>query len=115
MSDRDELARAIDFEVATYRPITTWGVQQEPDFKDLGLTLADGSDMPVNIAKAVFEAGWRKKPSREAVARAVASGLDGWNDYDAASEDYKRELLSGADAVLALMDGPTEKGAGDVG
>lgn len=38
---------------------------------------------------------------REALARVIASGLDGWNDYDAASDEYKRELLAGADEVIA--------------
>lgn len=54
---------------------------------------------------ALIAEGWRKMPSRDELARAIASGLDGWNDYDAASTDYKRELLMAADAILALMDG----------
>lgn len=97
MSDRDELANAVGVALANAYDDDAAVTVEEP------------------VADALWAAGWRKKPSREAVARAVALGLDGWNDYDAASEDYKRELLSGADAILALMDGPTETGDGDVG
>lgn len=89
-SDRDELARVA------------------------GRTIDDGNYVNGGagdeVAEVLWAAGWRKKPEQEAIARAIASGLDGWNDYDAASEDYKRELLEGADAVLALMGGPTETG-----
>lgn len=85
------------------------------DREELAEAISDRSDYegfpPADeIADALWSAGWRKKPEREAIARAIASGLDGWNDFDAASDDYKRELLEGADAVLALMDGPTEAG-----
>lgn len=93
-SDRDELARLIEADSNYLRDLDGYG------------WVLDGK----LAADAAIAAGWRKKPEREAIARAIASGLDGWNDFDAASDDYKRELLEGADAVLALMDGPTEAG-----
>ena len=46
---------------------------------------------------------------REDVARAIAKGLDGWNDFDAASEDYRNELLNGADSVLELWNDRLEE------
>lgn len=57
-------------------------------------------------AAAVIAEGWRKKPSRDEVARAIALGVDGVDgeQFDDAAVDYRLEMLQGADAVLALMD-----------
>lgn len=57
-------------------------------------------------ADALIAEGWRKKPSRDEVARAIALGVDGVDgeQFDEAAVDYRLEMLQGADAVLALMD-----------
>ena len=57
-------------------------------------------------AYALIAEGWRKKPSRDEVARAIALGVDGVDgeQFDEAAVDYRLEMLQGADAVLALMD-----------
>lgn len=39
---------------------------------------------------------------REAVARAIASGMNGgWDDFDTVSEEWREKLLSTADSVIA--------------
>lgn len=87
MSTRDELAHLLAV-VALDAAMT--GVSRADDLYD-------------SQADALVADRWRKVPDRVEIARAIASGLDGWNDFDAASQDYRNELLSGADAVLALM------------
>ena len=52
-----------------------------------------------DAADAVIAAGWRKKPSREELRIAI-------DRYDSAAS-HDEGLL---DAVLALLDGPTETG-----
>lgn len=111
----DELARVIDAEAATYVPATAWG--EDIDMSDRGLTLADGSDMPLSIGKAVWEAGWRKMPSREILARelyvsdnaGVEDAGSHW-DHGTVREWTIERVYRQADAILALMDGPTETG-----
>lgn len=58
------------------------------------------------LADSLIAEGWRKKPSRDEVARAIAWGVDGVDgeQFDDAAVDYRLEMLQGADAVLALMD-----------
>lgn len=57
-------------------------------------------------ADALIAECWRKKPSRDEVARAIAWGVDGVDgeQFDEAAVDYRLEMLQGADVVLALMD-----------
>ena len=91
MSDRDELAEAIS---------------DRSDYE--GFPPAD------EIADFLWSVGWRKKPSREAIAAAIALAVDDVDDLDSEPEDYRVEMFDGAYAVLALMDGPTETGDSDV-
>jgi hypothetical protein len=52
-------------------------------------------------ADVVWAAGWRKKPSREAVESHLEQMEFHW------SEPWAGDVL---DAILALLDGPTENG-----
>ena len=95
MTDREEMARAV------------WAAEgRKPE----------GFDNPMNVglvrkssetADALWAAGWRKKPERAQVIRALAKEqlLDGYTG-GAVERFYGPQ----ADAVLALMDGPTETG-----
>lgn len=105
MNARDELERFVDSfngdEAGDIDPVYALD-------GNTGYAMRGGNDVESVLNKArdaLIAEGWRKMPSREEIARAIASGLDGWNDYDAASIDYKRELLMAANAILALMDG----------
>ena len=80
MNDRDELA-------ATIRD-GGWALDSEHFYAD-------------DAADAVIAAGWRKKPSREALVEAIENS-DSWS--------VQHWSLTVAEAVLALMDGPTETG-----
>lgn len=83
MSDRDELAREL----------SAPGLRQQ-------LFAGDPHDfVPEYAADALWSAGWRKKPSREELRIAI-------DRYDSAAS-HDEGLL---DAVLALLDGPTETG-----
>ena len=66
----------------------------------------ESDDLSALTAGALIAEGWRKKPSRDEVARAIAWGVDGVDgeQFDEAAVDYRLEMLQGADAVLALMD-----------
>lgn len=88
MSTRDELATRI-------------GGHMAEDRAGFG-----SCDYPSDLADALIAEGWRKKPSRDEVARAIALGVDGVDgeQFDEAAVDYRLEMLQGADAVLALMD-----------
>lgn len=60
------------------------------------------------IAASWFVEGakWAEKrltPTREQLAEAVATGLDGMDDFQQWSPDYQREMLEAADAILELM------------
>lgn len=62
-------------------------------------------------ADAVIAAGWRKKPSREAVEFALYERLGGNVDLGEPfmPDHYNRMKAENlADAILALLDGPTE-------
>ena len=85
MSDRDELA-------ATIRG-GGWPSGSEHFYAD-------------DAADAVIDAGWRKKPSREEVIDAlnVSDPIVGGSAF--ADVHWGAQ----ADAVLALLDGPTETG-----
>lgn len=95
MSTRDELEDAID---------EALGDRQNWESYGGCLSLADEASR--NVADALIAEGWRKKPSRDEVARAIAWGVDGVDgeQFDEAAVDYRLEMLQGADAVLALMD-----------
>ena len=72
------------------------------------------------IADALWSAGWRKKPSREDVARAMWNlpvNVIDWEELrnlaalnDAEYKEARDYVLEQADAILALLDGPTETG-----
>lgn len=112
MTARDELA-------ATVRPVLAdygaWGTV--PPEHPLGLPSwgdrlwADESDCPESVADALIAAGWRKMPSREALARwahvrfnefGFGSPQQVWDEMEA---HEKVEWYREADAILALMDG----------
>jgi len=50
--------------------------------------------------------------AREDLARTIGTGLDGWKDFDAASVDWRDEMLSAADAVIAAGWRPPERVGG---
>jgi hypothetical protein len=65
-----------------------------------------------SAADAVLAAGWRKMPSKDEIARALALS-DGWpaDEWEQIiKEPISRTLTYGAtaDAILALMDGDNE-------
>lgn len=85
MSDRDELARLLN--------------DSDPEH---GVPVPDDDDEPYAFwydqAEAILAAGWRKKPSAERIAEVIGRYCSGGL------------TLVAADAVLALLDGPTETG-----
>lgn len=103
MSTRDELTKAIDLEIARDENWESHGGYE---------VLAVGATE--RIADALIAEGWRKKPSREQIARWVWKRRIGPNgdesfDYLLAREARGREgvpqgIWDEADAVLALMD-----------
>lgn len=101
--DRDELARTLDPSRVEGRHIGT---------AHAGVLLHELQ--AAAIADVLWAAGWRKKPSRDEVARvlAVSNGwpLDEWEQI--ITEPISRTLTywATADAILALLDGPTETG-----
>lgn len=76
MSTRDELAETVIAAVTRSR--------FDPD-----------AVLPNDIADALIAEGWRKKPSRDEVARAIALGVDGVDgeQFDEAAVDYRLEML----------------------
>ena len=86
MSDRDELAQLLN--------------DSDPEH---GVPVPDDDDEPYAFwydqAEAILAAGWRKKPSREELT-ALFVGDQAFH--------YLAPRI--ADAVLALLDGPTETG-----
>ena len=99
MSDYNDLAQVISQETRKY----------------YGLDVGTGSGpRAVYVADVLWAAGWRKKPSATEVRQwvsanfAVSNGTQVWVEFQGSIDGF-------TDAILALMDGPTEKGAGDVG
>jgi hypothetical protein len=82
VSDRDELAKAVL--AGMTNPFVT----------------------PGELSDALWAEGWRKKPSREDMARAIGADFGfRWNQIPPlTSESYLRI----ADAILALMDGGSD-------
>lgn len=82
----------------------------------LGQALARAYDDPAivtieePVAAALIAAGWRKKPSREAIAGVLEeSDPEGGSVPDEGEREFSF-WYDQADAILALMDGPTETG-----
>lgn len=89
MSDRDELAGEIGAALANAYDDDSVVTVEEP------------------VADVLWSAGWRKKPSRGAMIATLAKEqlLDGYS-WGSVEKLYGTQ----ADAILALMDGPTETG-----
>jgi hypothetical protein len=97
MTARDELAKAVNAELATYKPITAHGFElSEEEWADRGLTVEHGSDMPHSMVDTVIAAGWRKMPIAAELTDCIIS-VDDQRDTDV--------LVA---AILALMDGDNE-------
>ena len=62
------------------------------------------------LAEVVWSAGWRKKPERDAMARAIFELQYHSTHWWDAGEPEKNDYRNRADAILALLDGPTETG-----
>ena len=88
MSDRDELARVLDPSGVEGRHIGT---------AHAGLVLHERQ--AAAIAEVLWSAGWRKKPSRGDLIVQLAQFWAGQHSLETAT-----------DAILALLDGPTETG-----
>lgn len=99
MTARDELAAAIALGVDG---MDEWAFVEAP--RDYRAEMFDGAD-------AVIAAGWRKKPSRDAIRRAVLEATSGdYTDTSWAAVRTKSlpSVDRAADAILALMDGDSE-------
>lgn len=105
LSDREELAKVINKSFYRMQAGDTFGYQ--PTF----------NEGDAQLAGDVWAAGWRKKPSREAIARSLYVA-DHWGIKDAGGRwdegfPFPWEVnacFRSADAILALLDGPTENG-----
>lgn len=106
LSDRDELAREVRPVLSEYGAWGTLPPERPLGVPEWGDSLSsESSDCPEAIAAALWAAGWRKKPSREALVDALG-GSD-----DPVLHDLRISVWGAtADAILALMDGPTETG-----
>lgn len=60
------------------------------------------------LSDVLWAAGWRKKPERDAMARAIFELQYHSTHWWDAKEPEKNDYRNRADRILALMDGPTE-------
>lgn len=98
ISDRDELARAVRPVLSEYGAWGTVPPEHPVGVPAWGDSLAsEYSDCPESIADALWAAGWRKKPSAAELVLVLV-------------ETKGLSYGERAEAVLALMDGPTETG-----
>ncbi len=97
MTAHERLATLVNAEVATYRPITSYGMA-DIDYADRGLTIADGSDMAYNIALVVRDSGYISMPSEVALNRMAQKF------YEVASDSGVLTVHSMAGGKPAIVD-----------